>query len=100
VTPHSAGIKAALSKSPPLGAGSISFPSMSLAQALNIYSAISGRKLDPSSVMPPVLISLTTQNSLTKEEACYALETVFRLNGIKLVPSSDGMVKAVPLSVK
>jgi hypothetical protein len=42
-------------------------------------------------------IRLTTQTPLTKEEAIYALDTVFRLGGIKVVPAEDGFMKAVEL---
>jgi hypothetical protein len=44
------------------------------------------------------MISLKTQTPLTREEVCYALETLFAWQGFKLVPEGDRLAKLVPIS--
>jgi hypothetical protein len=82
-------------------AGSFNWAAASVTQALPIYAELLGLKLDQSALpprMPKAEISLFNQTALTRAELSYALETLFRWNGIQLVPAADGIIKAVPVA--
>jgi hypothetical protein len=81
-------------------AGEICFPSVDIGQVAEIYAQLIGRGLQPLTTSPGIRVSLITQTPLTKEEAAYALETVFRLNGFKVVPTSGGLIQLAPVSEK
>lgn len=60
--------------------GTINFPGTDLYQVLSIYAEMIGRQFDRNADFPwrGKTIFLRTQSPLTKEEAIYALDTVFR----------------------
>jgi hypothetical protein len=75
--------------------GMIDFRGADTRQVVEIYSSMVGRTFDRGG--PPInngFISFYTQTRLTKEEAIYALETMLRWNGIKLVPEGKDKLKA------
>jgi hypothetical protein len=86
--------------------GAINFSNVDVWEVAKIYAELIGRKLDRTPAFssggpfPPVggIINLKTANSLTKEEACYALETLFSWQGVKLVPVGNGLAKLVRIS--
>jgi hypothetical protein len=78
--------------------GMIDFRNTDVAQVLPIYAEIVHRKLEPGRGRSAHgTITLTSQNRLTFEEAAYAVETVLRWSGIKLVPVGEDKLKAVPV---
>ena len=99
--PRSSQIQAASLK--PSGAelipkGSVVFMGARTAQVLGIYVELRGDKLDRDAPLPPKvldLVYLRMGTALSKEELLYALETLIGWNGIKVVPSGNGLVKAV-----
>jgi type II secretory pathway component GspD/PulD (secretin) len=79
----------------PIAPGLIDFRNADTRQVVDIYSSMVGRTFDPGG--PPIVngtISFRTQTRLTKEEALYAIETMLRWNGIKLVPEGKDKLKA------
>jgi hypothetical protein len=79
-------------------AGSINFRSASLPNCLLIYAEFAGKELDRTSLMTlPDLgpIIFYNYNALTRAECSYALETLLRMQGVELQPSSNKLVRAV-----
>lgn len=110
VTPHSADIKP--SERAPLSAktgknilppGTIDFPQVDFPMILPFYGELIGagyRGVEHNEVyshLKDIPISLTTQTSLSKQEAIYALDTIFALNGIKVAVSTNGLLKVTAL---
>lgn len=77
--------------------GSIHFDSADLSQALAIYARLVDRKLVKPEGLPTALIRLRTVNEVTTAEAAYALETLFRWNGVKVVPIGETEFQALPI---
>jgi len=79
--------------------GGINFVNVDLFEAAKIYVEYLGRKLERNPT-PGVrgFIRIKTQTPLTREEACYALETLFNWQGAKLVPASEDLIRLVPIS--
>jgi hypothetical protein len=79
-----------------LAPGMLDFRQADVCQAADVYAAMVGRKLDLSE-RPYVggTISVRTETSITLEEAIYALDTLLRWSGIKMVPVGDDQIKAV-----
>jgi hypothetical protein len=78
-------------------AGLIDFRSAEISQVADIYAMMLGRKLDHSERTPAGgTISLTSRTSITMGDAIYALETLLRWSGVKLVPVGENGLKAVP----
>jgi hypothetical protein len=83
-------------------AGEINFPGIDCNQFLFYYAALAfdGRVVDPQA---PLLrntepIHLISQTPLTREEAIYALNTLFEWQNIKVIPSGSNYVKAVRMA--
>jgi hypothetical protein len=75
--------------------GMIDFRGADLWQVEDIYAYMVGRTFDAGgSPRLSGAISFRTQTRLTKEEAMYAIETLLRWNGIKLVPEGKDKLKA------
>lgn len=83
-------------------AGEICIPGADCTQALIFYAqlAYGDRRLDPQApVLRNVeLIHLITQTPVTREEAIYAMETLFEWQNIKVIPSGSNYVKAVQMA--
>jgi hypothetical protein len=75
--------------------GMIDFRGADARQVVDIYAYMLGRTFDAGD-SPHLngVISFRTQTRLTKEEALYAIETMLRWNGIKLVPEGKDKLKA------
>ncbi|MFO1513091.1 MAG: hypothetical protein U1F83_09300 [Verrucomicrobiota bacterium] len=82
--------------------GAINFGAASVANVLMILADFRGEKLDRSSPLPALAngdcVVLINETGLTKAECRYALETLIGWQGIELVPSGNGLVKAVSTS--
>lgn len=80
--------------------GSIHWKAVRLSQALPIYADVLGKKLDPAGLplrTPDFEISFFNQTALTRAELGYALETLFKWNGVRLVSLNPGQLRAVPI---
>ena len=78
--------------------GSIVFHGVMLADVYTIYAAFIQAKLDESGPLPkPVqpFIFLHTRSALSRDEALYALDTIFGWQGIKMVRGQTGTVRPV-----
>ena len=76
----------------------LEFRGADLSQVLLLYAHLTGSKFRPGEGLPSgPQIHLTSQTPLTKEEAIYALDTVFRLGRIGVVTNEEGFLKAVRL---
>lgn len=105
VVPRSAEIKV-VAKPPPaneklppnvLPAGSIDFPEIPLSILLPLYSELVNAKdveWDDELRSSRTVISLKSENPLSKEEAVYALDTVLALEGVKIIRAPDNKIKA------
>ena len=86
-----------------LPAGAINFPNTEINQVITIYAELVGRRLDRS-VSPPItpsaVIRFRNQTPLTREEARYALDMVFGLAGLKMVPVGNDLIKPVLINEK
>lgn len=83
----------------PLPDGAIDMRNADVSQVADICAMMLDRKLDDSERLPAAAtISITTQTPMTKEEGVYALETLLRWSGIKLVPEGEDKLKAVPVA--
>jgi hypothetical protein len=95
--PDSDKIKSAPSKTNEIfRAGEIDFPSAPVDQFVDVYLKLIDRQFPDDNPRPPLSasrISLTTVNSLTKEEAVYAFETVLAFANIKVVPVGTNEAK-------
>lgn len=103
VTPQSSLIKPSVGdlKSEILPAGTIYFPNTDINQVIQIYAELVGRKLDRSSPFLSTFhttIQFRNQIPLTREEARYALDTLFNWAGLKMVPIGNDLIKPVPVS--
>ncbi|MDB6110029.1 MAG: hypothetical protein JWR69_1779 [Pedosphaera sp.] len=109
--PHSAEIKSKpqdlepakpASGSPIIPGGEIDFPAIDIIHAAYIYAELlGGRSLDRSEGFPSSsLISVRTETPLTKEEAIYVFETLFRWQDIEMVPVGKDLITAVRISGK
>ena len=78
-------------------AGLIKWEGIDLEVALKIYSDYINKTL-LHGALPNAQIILTTKTDLTKAEVLQALEAIFAINGIAIVPVGDKFVKVVPLA--
>jgi hypothetical protein len=77
--------------------GMFSFSQADLNQVLSIYAEVSQRTILRPTTLPAPTVSLKTQCALTKEEALYAIATVFALNGICMLDDGPKFVQVVPM---
>lgn len=108
VKPHAAEIKMPDVSSPEkrqketIPGGTIDITRMDIKTVIfAIYSPLAGAKgvdWPGSQPLPPLMVSLKTETSLTKPEIIYAFDTIFALNGLKVVPSTNGLIKVVASS--
>lgn len=97
VSARSGGIVPTPAESAALPNGVIDFRNADLRQALAIYGRLVGRKLVKAEGLRSSTIRLRTATDLTKSEAAYALETLFRWNGVNVVPVGETEFHAVPI---
>jgi len=96
-TAPSNGIVPRTTENGPALEGTIYFENAELPQALAIYGRLVGRKLVKAVGLPTASIRLRPATDLTRAEAAYALETLFRWNGVKVVPIGDTEFQALPI---
>lgn len=103
VKPHPSGIKSitvAGDQADMIPPGAINFAPASLRQAGQIYAELVGRKLEsnPQTTIPDRLIIFQNQTSLSKAECVYALDILFRWQGVQAVPLEQGWIRLTPIS--
>ncbi len=79
------------------------FRSVPLEQAADIYAGLFGCEIKKDEQFPAggwTVLKLRTVTKLNKEEAIYALDTLFTWAGVKLVPAGQHLMKAVPVTRK
>lgn len=79
-----------------LQAGMINFPGTDLNQVLMIYAELRNRTILRPGWLPASIVSFKNTCPMSKEEAAYALATVFGLNGLAAVDDGDHFVQVVP----
>lgn len=80
-------------------AGTIDFRGADTFTVLAVYARLLGKEFDPDlRQIPTSQIYFRSQTLLTKEEVIYALDTLLAWNRAKVVPASEGFVKAVSLA--
>jgi hypothetical protein len=81
------------------GGAFINFPNTDLSQVVKLYADLTGRPQDQSPSLPSNrTVKFTTQTALSREECAYALETLMRWRGVKLVPLGNGLARFVPVA--
>jgi hypothetical protein len=73
--------------------GTINLEGVPLRQALQIYAGFTGRSLVNEQEAPGTQIILQLRTPLTIPEITYAFETVFALNGVRIVPVDETSFK-------
>ena len=80
--------------------GTMEFNKADLVTVLEFYSLLAGGHRDVSSSVPnsTLPITLRTETPVTKEEALYAISTLFEWQGFLPVRSADGSIKLEPIT--
>lgn len=101
VRPHAPSSKpdrAENSQAEEIQAGYINFHGADLFQVCVIYARLLGGRFDPSTLPnKPQCFFLQTQSAISKEEAAYALDTLFGWRHIKMSKGQNGTVSAKTL---
>lgn len=77
-------------------AGYINFQNMELLQALDFYAELIGKTVLRPGTLPNTQITLKTQTEMTREELVQALDSVFALNNVAIIPQGEKFIKVVP----
>jgi general secretion pathway protein D len=78
-------------------AGTIAVQGMALDQFLELYGQYSGRTiLRPYALPAPAGFTLKSETDLTRREVIEAMDAVFALNNITMIPIGEKFVKSVP----
>ncbi len=77
-------------------ASTIRFQNAEMFQVLDYYAELVGRTIIRPANLPNAPISIRAQTDLTKEEAIQALDSVFALNGIVIIPTGEKFLTVVP----
>jgi mono/diheme cytochrome c family protein len=76
------------------GGAFINFPNTDLSQVAKLYADLTGRPRDQALSLPSNrTVKFTTQTALSREECAYALESLFRWQGIELGPVGNGLAR-------
>jgi hypothetical protein len=103
VKPGSSEIKVSTaegSQAEPIPVGMIDFRGTEINQVAQIYADLLGRKLDQTErlAQPTTPVNFRNEKPLTRQEVVYALETLFKWQGLKVVPVSQDLARLVPAS--
>src|SRR6266566_5293884 len=99
VSLHGAELAVAKSKET-LPPGTINLFNVDGGTVLSIYAILSGRTVLRPATLPYSPVRLKTTCPVTREEAAYAMVTVFALNGISIVEDGEKFVQIVPMVQK
>jgi len=67
-------------------------------QVLTLLQDLTGKTILRQQSIPNVALTLQVQGSIPKKTAIIALESLLQLNGVSILPLSDGLLKAVPIA--
>lgn len=101
VHPHPPSVSSPASTKSAEPGGVVNWFGVDINQVLAMYADWRGLKFDNSQPLPPIAripVTLRSQTPLSKEEMIYALDTLLRLRGCKVVPTSEGFAELAPLS--
>jgi len=73
----------------------INFSNLPLPQACAFYAELAGKKLDETQKIPNIFISFKSGFPITKAEAIAALDAVFGLNGVEVVPEGENRLRVL-----
>ncbi|HAS81548.1 MAG TPA: hypothetical protein DCS43_02425 [Verrucomicrobia bacterium] len=76
--------------------GAVVFAKMPASQVLGMLQTLSGRTVIPGAGLPGTPLAFRSANSLRRDEAILAVETLLRMNGVILVKSDAGFIEARP----
>ena len=65
---------------------------------LDHYAELTGRTLIGSPGVPPVLVTLRSQEKLNETEFLQAIESILAMNAIALIPLGDKFLRVVPIA--
>ncbi len=65
------------------------FPHAELHSVVDLYKDLSGQKVEVAPQTPRLVLNFNAVAPLTKNEALYGMELLFRINGLSLVPLDD-----------
>jgi hypothetical protein len=89
VSPHSDKFAGA---GPMIQAASVNFQNVPLDKVLEVYGELTGHSVNNLQNSPYAPIYFVQENSLSKNQICYGLETLFAWNGIQLTTNQDNTV--------
>ena len=72
---------------------SVIFRTLPLSMVLPVYEDFANRKIINQAEAPPVQITLVQQTPLSREEICYAMETLFAWNNVRLHTNDNKTLK-------
>lgn len=81
------------------GIGPLTLRDESIDQVLALIERWTGKTLLRPQALPSATITVNLRESVTKEEAIRALETLLNLNGVALTPLGDRFIKVTALNV-
>lgn len=79
--------------------GEIKLPDGSIDEALGLIERLTGKIILRPQALPAATINLHLPESLTREEALRAIETVLNLNGVALTPLGDKFIKVTAINL-
>jgi hypothetical protein len=89
--PHSSALEPS---DPMIPKGEVNFPFMDVYQTFDFYAILVGRKLvQPDEPIPNGPLIFYNETPLSKNEVCYALDTLFAWNGVKIVKVRDDKLR-------
>ena len=78
--------------------GMINFQSVHPKDVALIYSELKGRKFDRTGMALCPMITLKMITPMSKEEALYAMDTIFAFDGVKMEPVGDDSMRLVQIA--
>ena len=73
----------------------INWKNTPLLEACALYAAIVGKPLDPAASIPNSFVRFKTASKLTQSETVAALDALFALHGIKIIPATDDRLTVI-----
>ena len=74
---------------PTVPALSVNLQGVPMSKVLEIYGEYNGHPVNNLQSSPFGLIHLVQENPLSKDQICYAMETMFAWNGVRVIPNND-----------
>jgi hypothetical protein len=81
-----------------LPAGVISIQGVEARDVALIYAELKGRKFDRTGMAPCPVINLKAITPMSRDEALYAMDTIFAFDGVKMEPVGDDSMRLVQIA--